>query len=544
MAIQKIIEILSFKDYFLFFILIFATYVFNFYHKYLTRPNPLPGPLPLPFIGNLHNVAHDLRLFFGECQLKYGDICEIMLNGHRWIILSRPDYIENLMSSKCFKRFPYSEGLVEFGFYGHGVAGNDDYKSWKYNRQFFSQALLVPKFMDNAIKSTNKLFEELRGYWQSLGKQNISNHNKDNWILETDFSAWLHAFTNDIISIIATGERTYSIASYYNTQSTVKSDHPDTLVEDGNKFVKLIINNIEGIIFFMVVGPFWRHYVPIVGNKANFYLKNRDDLYEKLDFMIKKRRKEIEEMPMGTEMRTDMLTSLIIANTEKATADNIKTVGSETFEPMIDEEIRGSLLEAFEGGTDTTANSICYIVYYICKYPNVKQKMISEIDSIFSNKSYLTSDDLSKLKYCEAIIKETSRMIPISNFITRYMIEECEVAGRKWAAGTLFHLNFAGVNSHPKVWPNPEVFDPDRFYNVDHGDNEQLENKYSLLIFGGGPRICPGRKLAMCELLLLMTSIYRYFNVELVDKHEPLKIVALTNNNVLEMKVRISPRIN
>ncbi|KAF0517053.1 cytochrome P450 [Gigaspora margarita] len=539
MTIQKIIETLNITDYFLFFTLIFATYIFNFYYKYLTRPNPLPGPLPLPIVGNLHNIAFDLKLFYEKCRLKYGDICEIMFDGNRCIILSRPEYIEKFMSSACLRRFPYSQGLEELGFYGHGLAGNEVYKSWKYNRQFFTQALLVPKFMDNAVKFTNKLFDELSEYWQSLGKQNTSNNNNDNWTLETDFSAWFHAFTNDIISIIATGERTYSIASYYNTQSTIKSEHPEALVEDGNKFVKSMINHLEGIMFFMMVDSFWRHYVPIVKNKANSYLKNRDDIYEKLDFMIKKRRKEIEKIPVGTEMRTDMLTSLIIANTEKDTA-NVKTVGGETFEPMIDEEIRSNLVDAFVAGTDSTANTFCYITYYICKHPNMKQKMISEIDSVFSNKPYLTSDDLLKLKYCEAIIKESSRMIPVTNFAGRYMTEECEIAGYKWVAGTLFHLNIIGVNSHPEIWSNPEVFDPDRFYNVVQDD----KNKYSLIIFGGGPRICPGRKLAMGELLLLMASVYRHFNVELVNMDEPLKIVTASANNVQELKVRISPRIN
>ncbi|RIB13135.1 cytochrome P450 [Gigaspora rosea] len=239
-------------------------------------------------------------------------------------------------------------------------------------------------------------------------------------------------------------------------------------------------------------------------------------------------------------MRTDMLTSLIIANTEKDTA-NVKTVGGETFEPMIDEEIRGNLVDAFVAGTDSTANTFCYITYYICKHPNMKQKMISEIDSVFSNKPYLTSDDLLKLKYCEAIIKESSRMIPVTNFASRYMTEECEVAGYKWVSGTMFHLNIMGVNSHPKIWSNPEVFDPDRFYNVDQDDDK---NKYSLIIFGGGPRICPGRKLAMGELLLLMASVYRHYNVELVNMDEPLKIVTASANNVQELKVRISPRIN
>ncbi|CAG8672768.1 7188_t:CDS:2, partial [Racocetra persica] len=539
MAIQKIIGAFSITDYLLLFVLIFATYVFNFYYKYFTRPNPLPGPLPLPFIGNLHNIANDLRLFYGKCRLKYGDICEIMFDGNRCIILTRPEYIEKCASS--LKKFTYSQGLDELGFYGQGVSANEDYEKWKYNKQFFTQAILAPRFMDNVAKSTNKLFEELSGYWQSLGMQNASNNkNKANWTLETDFAEWFHAFTNDVISIIVTGERTYSIASYYNMQSTVKSEHPDALVEDGNKFVKAFIKYVECLFFFMLVGPFLRLYVPIIKDKANSYLKNRDYIHEKLDLIIKKRREEIEKMPVGTEMNSDMLTSLIIANTERDIA-KIKAVGGETFEPMTDEDIRSNLIDAFAGGTDTTANTFCCVIYYLCKHPNVKQKMISEIDSVFaksSNKSYLTSNDLLNLKYCEAIIKETSRMIPIVNFTARYMTEECEIAGYKWAAGTLFHLNFVGVHGHSEVWPNPEVFDPNRFYDVVQ-DDKILENKYSLIIFGGGPRICPGRKLAMGELLILMALVYRYYNVELVNIDEPLKIVTATGNNVEELKIRI-----
>ncbi|KAF0561615.1 cytochrome P450 [Gigaspora margarita] len=542
MAIQKIIDVINIRDYFLFLALIFTTYVFNFYYKYFTRPNPLPGPLPLPFIGNFHNLAFcDLKLFFDKCRLEYGDICEIMLHGRRNIILSRPEYIEEIMYSKNFVRFPYSQGLNELGVYGRGLGANHVYKNWRYKRHFFTQALMAPGFMDTAVKSTNNLFEEMSGYWQSLGKQNTSNNN--NWTLETDFSEWFHAFANDMISLIVTGERTYSIASYYNMQSNVKSEYPDALVEDGNKFVKSLIKHIESLILFTLIGPV-RYYIPIIRNKANSYLKNRDYLYEKLDLMIKKRRKEIEEMPMGSEMRTDMLTSLIIANTEKDNF-NVKTLDDETFEPMTDEDIRSNLVEAFGGGTNTTANTFCFITYYLCKYPSVKQKMISEIDTVFNslNKSYLSSDDLLKLKYCEAIIKETTHMMPAFNFTPRYITEEYKVAGYKWASNTSFYLSFVGVHGNPDVWPNPEIFDPNRFYDVDQ-DNKRLENKCSWIPFGGGPRICPGKKLAMCELLLLMASIYRYYDVELVNIHESLKYVTITVNSVKKLNVKVKPRIN
>lgn len=62
------------------------------------------------------------------------------------------------------------------------------------------------------------------------------------------------------------------------------------------------------------------------------------------------------------------------------------------------------------------------------------------------------------------------------------------------------------------------------------------------MMFGGGLRICPGRKLAMAELLVLMALVYKNYNVELVNPHESLKILSLITTNCKELKIRISPR--
>ncbi|KAF0512850.1 cytochrome P450 [Gigaspora margarita] len=521
--------------------LIFTTYIFNFYYKHFTRPNPLPGPLPLPFIGNLHNLA-DVKLFYEQCYQKYGDICEALIDGRRYIVISRPEYIEKILSpAKYLEKLVYLQGLDEFGVLKRGIAFNEDSKSWSYNKRFFTQALLAPKLMDTIIKSSNQLYEELSEYWQSIGKQ--KNNNNDNWTLETDFSAWFHAYMNDISSIFITGERTYSIASYYNTQSTIKSKHSDSLIENSDKFIKKIVQLSEDLLFFIYVGPSLRHYIPMFRSKSNSMLKNRDSVFEMLDVMIKKRRKEIEEMPVDTELTTNMLTSSIIANTTKNLI-NIKTVDDKMLRPMNDDEIRGNLLDAFIGGTDTTANLFCFIVYCLCKNPRVKQKMLSEIDSIFPKTSrfYVTQDDLSKLKYCKAIIKETTRVLPVVIMTPRLITEEYEVAGYKWPVGTQFHLNLIASYKHPDFWSNPEVFNPDRFYDEDDDDKERLGTK-NLMMFGGNLRMCPGRKLAMTVLLLLMASTYRNYNIELVNVHEPLKLVMGILVNCKELKVRISPRI-
>ncbi|CAG8765841.1 14912_t:CDS:2, partial [Racocetra persica] len=134
--------------------------------------------------------------------------------------------------------------------------------------------------------------------------------------------------------------------------------------------------------------------------------------------------------------------------------------------------------------------------------------MLSEIDYNLpksSDKFYISYDVLQKLRYCEAIIKETYRMMPIIPFTFRTTTEEIEIAGYKWPSGTSFILNFLAVH---------EVFNPDRFYCGDQGD-KRLGDKSAFTMFGGGKRICPGRKFSVVELLVLMALVYKNYNVEL-----------------------------
>ncbi|CAG8786084.1 18420_t:CDS:2, partial [Racocetra persica] len=214
----------------------------------------------------------------------------------------------------------------------------------------------------------------------------------------------------------------------------------------------------------------------------------------------------------GTKLKHDMLTSLITANTERD-VNNIKSV---------------------KGGTDTVSTSFAIISYYLGHYPKVKQKMIAEIDSIFPPNAPLDMkySDLLKLEYCEAVMNEVSRIKPTANEFPRYIETPCEVAGYQWDAGVMFHVNINGVHSHKDHWPNPEIFDPERFYKKD--PNER--HKFSLITFGGGLRNCPGRKLATIELLSLIVLIFRKYDIELVDMNAPLTTKSSLVNSCEELK--------
>ncbi|CAI2170881.1 3493_t:CDS:2 [Funneliformis geosporum] len=544
MSLHHLLKDFLIHDYFVLISIILAIYVAQYYYKYFTRVNPLPGPFPFPLTGNLPQflLIHrgNFKTFFEHYQKKHGDIFEFHL-GTRRIVLSKPEYVEKILmpstKSQYMMRFPYVQGLEEIGMMGRGLLANHNLKSWRYNRQFFTQAILAPKFSKEAIVWTNKLFNELETYWNKLYlKEEIIKEEKN----KMDFSAWLNRYTNDMIIALTTGERSYTMAAYFNTQSDEKAEHPQSIIDDSEKFVKAFRTHILGLPIFIFIPYILRHYAPHLNRVSNALLKNIEFIYQRLDVIIKRRRQEIENTSLDKPLPHDMLTSVITANTPRD-INQIKTVEGESMgRPMNDTEIRGIMFDGFLGGTDTTANMISFIVYHLDHNPDVKKKMLKEIDEIFQGdrERPITEDDFHKLKYCEAIIKEVDRVLPVANMMVRYSQEPDEVAGYNWPAGTIFHINAVSIHKHNDYWEEPEKFNPDRW--MVKGFEPK---KYSFIMFGGGLRICPGRKLAMIELICLMALIYRKYEVDLVDKKSPLKTVSTALTTCPELLVKIRPRL-
>ncbi|PKY17697.1 cytochrome P450, partial [Rhizophagus irregularis] len=436
---------------------------------------------------------------------------EVQLN-RRTIVLSKIEYIKKLLTpstKNSHVTYPDSEGLKELGIEGKGILLNQDLKSWKYNRQFFSQAILSPKFTNEAIDWTNKLFNELEGYWNKLFlKEEIIKESEN----KLDLTAWFNQYTNDMIIKLLTGERSYSMAAYFDTLSDEKSDHPSAIVNDSVKLVQAFRKHLLGFVLFINVSSFLRHYVPFFKNKADDLLQNIRFINKRLDEIIKRRRQTIENTPLDESLTNDMLTSLITANTPRD-ANHVKPVGGEALnKPMTDSEICGVIFDGFLGGTDTTANTISFVIYHIAHNPDVKKKMLEEIDRIFQGDRTrpITENDVQKLKYCKAIVKEVSRVLAVIPFIVRSINKPDEIAGYKWPAGTMFRINADAIHYNKDYWEDPDKFNPDRWMA------EGFESKkLSFLMFGGGLRLCPGRKLAMIELVCLIALFYRKYEIDL-----------------------------
>ena len=104
---------------------------------------------------------------------------------------------------------------------------------------------------------------------------------------------------------------------------------------------------------------------------------------------------------------------------------------------------------------------------------------------------------------------------------------------------------YSAIMKCKDYWTDPESFDPNRFYKIEGNDKYTLEKqniKNAFPMFGEGIRKCPGRKLAMIEIKFLLASIYRKYDVELVDINAPLKYVSAIIGTCDELLVKIKPR--
>ncbi|RIB29816.1 cytochrome P450 [Gigaspora rosea] len=318
-------------------------YSFPFYYVF----KDFLGPFPLPIVGSLWNKRDGYSKWILKLQQQYGDIFEVWLSNKRKIYLCRAEYFDKLLASstktKWFSRIGANEGLHELGVSKQGILANDNLDSWKFNRHFFSQAMLTPSFNLKAIDSTNKIWKEMEKYWNALG---------DDYQIE--LSEWMQRFTIDMIIETTTGKRAYTLPVYFNKFTTKKIvDIPPAILDDSEYFIHNLQKHVSAFTTFAVFPYYIRHYMPILRNITKAGIESRDNIHRKIMEIIKNRRKEIEKN--DDVIFNDMLSLFIVANTERDKS-NIPDL-----RPMTDDEILGNIKDAFIGGSETVTINFIYL---------------------------------------------------------------------------------------------------------------------------------------------------------------------------------------
>lgn len=217
------------------------------------------------------------------------------------------------------------------------------------------------------------------------------------------------------------------------------------------------------------------------------------DLRSFLDPELARRRADPTE-------RTDILSLLLEARQEDGTALN-------------DQQVFEQLHTLLFAGHSTTAGALTWALYFLGQAPAVLRRLQDELTALGADPE---PEALAKAPYLEAVCNETLRLRPPSPGVGRKLNAPMRIAGYDLPAGSGVFAQIIWAHHNPAVFPESEVFRPERFL-------DRTYSPFEFLPFGGGNRRCIGAAFALYEMKLILGTLLRRYSFELVSK-KPVRV--------------------
>lgn len=146
----------------------------------------------------------------------------------------------------------------------------------------------------------------------------------------------------------------------------------------------------------------------------------------------------------------------------------------------------------------------------------MQTKIQAEVDKLISERDEknIILSDRSQLIYTEAVILESLRLIS-SPIVPHVASQDSSVAGYHVDKGTLIFLNNYELNMSPKLWNEPEKFEPSRFIV-----NNQISKPEYFIPFGFGRRSCMGYQLVQMLSFATIANLMKDFNIMPINSKE------------------------
>jgi cytochrome P450 len=166
-------------------------------------------------------------------------------------------------------------------------------------------------------------------------------------------------------------------------------------------------------------------------------------------------------------------------------------------------------------GEDTTANTLAWMTHYMSELPDVQNAMHAEAGAVVNETGMLaTLEDAERLPYIEAVTHETMRLKPVAPVLFLETIEEAEIAGVSLPKGTALMTLMMHGGLQDANFGHAAEFNPKRWLEAtDAPATGCPHNTRAFVPFGGGPRVCPGRHLALVEIKVAMSMICAAFEI-------------------------------
>jgi cytochrome P450 len=465
----------------------------------LRQIKDLPGPRGWPLLGNSFQVRpwrihRDVEAWARE----FGPLFRMQLGRGKQLVIADHQLLAAVMRDRPdgFRRSPLSSQVgAEMGL-PQGVFSSEG-EDWRRQRRMV-MAGFSPTHVRAYFPSLVKVTQRLQGRWQKAARAQQA----------VPLQADLMRFTVDAIAGLAFGKD-------INT------------LESGEDVIQRHLDKVLPAIFRRVLSfvPYWRWFKLQSDRELDASVAVINATI--LDFVAQARQR-LRDEPSLRERPRNLLEAMIAA------ADMPDS-------GLGDRQVAGNVLTMLLAGEDTTANTLAWMIHLLHRNPQALQRVQHEVRSLAPDPGGYTYDLMEQLVFLEACASETMRLKPVAPFIALQALRDSVVGD----VAVPVHTQIWGVLRHDSVserhFANPTAFEPQRWLD-DAAQPLSPAAKRSAMPFGSGPRMCPGRYLALLEMKMAMAMLLARFDIESVDTPDgqpAQERMAFTMNPVgLRMRLR------
>jgi cytochrome P450/nitrite reductase/ring-hydroxylating ferredoxin subunit len=456
----------------------------------------LPGPKPLPLVGNLYQLnPTKVHLTLQAWAEQYGPIYRLMLGPRRAVAISDPHLINELLRARpeTFRRSANMDRIIsEVGIKG---VFNAEGEAWRPQRKL-SVAALAQRNLRQLYPCIRTVAGRLKKRWERSA----------NAAKPPDFVDDLRRFTVDVTMLIAFG---------YDVNTVEQAD--DKIQRE----LEIIFPAINRRLFALF--PIWRVVRSPSDRRLERALKS---VRAWLIGLVDEARGRLEADPDRAHKPSNFLEAMLAAVDEQG-------------RPFADDVIISNLMTMLLAGEDTTANTLAWAVHHLCDSPEWVTELRREADEALGAIDVAENVDVAnELASAGAVANETMRLRPVApvglfdanvdTALGDYHISEGTTVIILPRLPALDQTNFV----------DPLAFRPQRWMEHQSGAHEVSANAP----FGSGPRMCPGRSLALLEMKAFLSMLYKSFDVERVGNAEDVAELFGFTMSPAGLRVRLRPR--
>ncbi len=442
----------------------------------LRRFEDLPGPRGIPWFGNVLQLdTSRMHLQLEQWCRDYGALYKLRLVKRRVLVVGDHELVAATLRDRPdgFSRTSRLQEIwVEMGLTPGVFGANGDV--WKRQRRMV-MAGFDPAHVKRYFPSLVKVAQRLGSRWRIAAQQGQS----------IDLQADLMRFTVDAIAGLAFGAEVNTLES----ESDVIQQHLD---------------KIFPAVFKRLFAPFatWRYWRSAADRQLE---RSLVEVRAAVAGFIAQARSRMDADPGLRERPRNLLEAMLAAADQPDSG-------------IDDAQVAGNVLTMLLAGEDTTANTLAWMIELLWQHPQALARATDEVRRVMGHSRGPTLEQMAQLDYVEACAHETMRLKPVAPILALQALRDTQVGDVQIRARTiLINLMRRDSVSDSHV-PNAAAFDPQRWLGQGAGGPALLAGsaKRSSMPFGAGPRICPGRYLALLEMKMALAQLLANFDIESV----------------------------